>query len=107
METMSGLLSMIGLTALLVSFFIWATKQGVSAGVTHANQRRQRDRDRPPEWSYQPPDEDDTGPKRYKVTGVDRETKMETTEYILAESEANARVKAELDGVVVTGVAAE
>ena len=98
---------MIGLAALMAGLILGMGKYSVSAGVTHANQRRQRDRDRPPEWSYQPPDEDDTGPKRYKVTGVDRETKMETTEYILAESEANARVKAELDGVVVTGVAAE
>jgi hypothetical protein len=44
------------------------------------------------------------GPGRFKVTGVDRQTRMDTVWHCHAENEANARVKAELEGIVVTGV---
>lgn len=43
-----------------------------------------------------------TGPGRYRISGVDRESKMETTWQCEAQSEANARAKAELEGIVVT-----
>jgi hypothetical protein len=43
-------------------------------------------------------------PGRWKVVGVDRATKMDTTFHTNADSEANARVKAELEGIVVTTV---
>lgn len=41
---------------------------------------------------------------RFRVKGVDRESKMDCSSYYVADSEANARVKAELDGMVVTSV---
>jgi hypothetical protein len=44
------------------------------------------------------------GPGRFVVKGVDRETRMDTQWVCEAESEANARVKAELEGIVVTAV---
>jgi hypothetical protein len=44
------------------------------------------------------------GPGRFKVTGVDRQTRMDTVWHCQAENEANARVKAELEGIVVTAV---
>lgn len=41
---------------------------------------------------------------RYKVTGVDRESGLDTTWYCQADSPANAHVKAELQGIIVTNV---
>ena len=41
---------------------------------------------------------------KFEVCGVDRDTKMEVVDFIWAASEANARAKAEIDGVVVTSV---
>jgi len=46
----------------------------------------------------------DAGPGRYRVVGVDRATKLDTTWHVEADSVANARVKAELEGIVVTGI---
>jgi hypothetical protein len=53
---------------------------------------------------YSPPTD---GPGKYCIKGVDRESKMDTTLHIQAESAANAKVKAELDGVVVTSIQKE
>jgi hypothetical protein len=47
------------------------------------------------------------GPGRFRVIGVDRESRMDTTWHCQAESEANARVKAELEGIIVTAVERE
>jgi hypothetical protein len=44
------------------------------------------------------------GPGRYRVSGVDRESKMDTSLVLRADSAANAKVKAELEGVIVTAV---
>jgi hypothetical protein len=44
----------------------------------------------------------DDGPGTFEVSGVDKESGMDVTEYVTASSPANARVKAELKGVVVT-----
>jgi len=44
------------------------------------------------------------GPGTYRIQGVNRENKMDATLNILADSAANAKVKAELDGIVVTTV---
>ncbi|NQV80625.1 MAG: hypothetical protein HQ495_08725 [Alphaproteobacteria bacterium] len=41
---------------------------------------------------------------RYTIRGVDRETGMDTERSILADTPANAKVKAELKGIVVTEV---
>jgi hypothetical protein len=40
----------------------------------------------------------------FKVSGVDRESRMDCSDYYAAESAANARAKAELDGMIVTSV---
>ena len=45
-----------------------------------------------------------TGPGRYRVVGVVRETGTDTTMYVEAITPANAKVKAELKGVIVTEV---
>ena len=44
------------------------------------------------------------GPGTYRVIGVDRETKADKDVTLEAASSDNARVKAELDGIVVTEV---
>ena len=44
------------------------------------------------------------GPGQYRVQGVHRQTKMDISKYIQADSAANAQVKAELEDIVVTSV---
>jgi hypothetical protein len=48
-----------------------------------------------------------TGRGRYRVAGVVAETKVDVTLHVDADSPANAKVKAELSGVVVTDVSKE
>ena len=48
-----------------------------------------------------------TGPGRYRVNGVVAATKVDVTMRVDADSPANAKVKAELSGVVVTDVSRE
>jgi hypothetical protein len=50
---------------------------------------------------YAPPID---GPGHYHIEGVDRNTKNDITRDIHADSLANAKVKAELDGIIVTSV---
>lgn len=45
-----------------------------------------------------------TGPGTYRITGVDRETRMDTEWYVEAQSEANAKAKAELEGIIITRI---
>ncbi len=44
------------------------------------------------------------GPGQYRVEGVHKTTKLETAKYFQANSAANAKVKAELEDIVVTSV---
>ena len=44
------------------------------------------------------------GPGRFKVTGVHKDTRQDTTWYCDADSAENAKVKAELEGIIVTRV---
>jgi hypothetical protein len=44
---------------------------------------------------------------RFKIAGVDRATRMDTVWYCFADNEANAKVKAELEGIIVTSVSPE
>jgi hypothetical protein len=44
------------------------------------------------------------GPGKFRVVGVDRDSGMDVTDHIDAASAANAKVKAELRGIVVTRV---
>jgi hypothetical protein len=46
----------------------------------------------------------DDGPGSYKVRGVDKDTRADIERTIQADSRANAQVKAELDGIVVTSI---
>lgn len=47
------------------------------------------------------------GPGRFKVTGVQKDTRQDMTWYCDADSAENAKVKAELEGIIVTGVERE
>lgn len=47
------------------------------------------------------------GPGRFVIHGVDRASRMDTTWHVQADSEANARVKADLEGIAVTSVQRE
>jgi hypothetical protein len=44
------------------------------------------------------------GPGQYRVEGVHKATKLDTAKYFQANSAANAKVKAELEDIVVTSV---
>ena len=44
------------------------------------------------------------GPGKYRVIGVDKNSRADRDETVEAASRANAQVKAELDGIVVTNV---
>jgi len=46
----------------------------------------------------------DDGPGSYRVSGVDKQTRADRNVTVQAESRANAQVKAELDGIIVTHV---
>jgi hypothetical protein len=50
---------------------------------------------------YSPPID---GPGHYRIEGVDQNTKDDVTRDIHADSLANAKVKAELDGIIVTSI---
>lgn len=50
---------------------------------------------------YLPPTD---GPGHYRIEGVDRNTKNDVTREVHADSLANAKVKAELDGIIVTSI---
>ena len=58
----------------------------------------------PPPLAHGFPLEPADGPGRYEVVGVNRESKLDTTWQCDAQSLANARVKAELEGIIVTSV---
>lgn len=118
-----SILIFVGFIALVFMFF----KYAVMAGVKGANKDAPRQYRRSPldeeaarlnevERMRNPPmaqrgfplDEDFrkayTGPGKYKVSGVDRQTKLDVTAYYDAASPGNAKAKAELDGIVVTEV---
>lgn len=44
------------------------------------------------------------GPGSFRIVGVDRDTRMDTTWYCDAQTPANARAKGELEGILVTAV---
>ena len=49
----------------------------------------------------------DAGPGRYRVVGVVRQTQSDITTFIEAQSLANAMVKADLRGIIVTEIVKE
>jgi hypothetical protein len=48
-----------------------------------------------------PPPRPVDGPGKYKIDGVDKESQMDTTVYVTARSKAAAKIKAELQGMIV------
>jgi type III secretory pathway component EscS len=44
------------------------------------------------------------GPGQYRIQGVHRQSKMDISKYIQADSAANAKIKAELDDIVVSSI---
>ena len=56
--------------------------------------------------TYAPADSapQDAAPGMFEIVGVDRGTKMDTTWRVRADNAANAKVKAELEGIVVTSI---
>lgn len=44
------------------------------------------------------------GPGRFKVSGVRKDTRQDVTWFCEADSPENAKVKAELEGIIVTGI---
>jgi ABC-type antimicrobial peptide transport system permease subunit len=52
-----------------------------------------------PGMKYQP-----LGPGKFRITGIDSTTKMDTAWYCEVVSEANAKIKGELEGIIVTQI---
>jgi hypothetical protein len=44
------------------------------------------------------------GPGRYRISGVDKNTRADTTWFCEADNPDNAKIKAELEGIIVTRV---
>ena len=61
----------------------------------------------PPAFPVIPAPDQQDGPGNYRVAGVDRNTRQDREIVIEAQSRANAQVKAELDGIVVTHITRE
>lgn len=86
-----------------VMFFVWIIAAGVAKGVKDA-QRGGTAPPRDPPAAGGFPVEVNDGPGTFRVTGVDQRTAADVTEHIPADSTANAKVKAELRGIVVTRI---
>jgi hypothetical protein len=82
---------------LVVSVVIYIIKIGVKEGIIAAGTHPQSQ-----PGQMDPPVED--GPGMYEVAGVDRASRMDTTWRVRAESAENAKVKGELEGIVITSV---
>jgi hypothetical protein len=86
------------------AFLLWVISAGVQRGMQGARQDATREAvaglgDGPPAFPVIA-----DGPGRYRVSGVDRESKMDTSLVVRADSPENAKVKGELEGIVVTRV---
>ncbi|HEX4124819.1 MAG TPA: hypothetical protein VHY37_08850 [Tepidisphaeraceae bacterium] len=80
---------------LVAAVVIFVIRAGVRMGMRDHAQERPH------------PPQPDAGPGKFIIHGVDRQTKMDTTWHMQADSEANARVKADLEGIAVTSVQRE
>jgi hypothetical protein len=96
-QAMKDLLAFIGIICLIVGVVFWVIRHAVSQAI------RDNKKTAPPVVGRESPD----GPGHYKIIGVDKESKLDTTWYVNAESRDNAKVKAELEGIVVTSVIRE
>lgn len=80
--------------------YIESTSHRTTSG---ANAGRESQRAEPTTANAAPESEDD-GPGRFRVTGVNKDSREDALVEVNASSPANAKVKCELDGMVVTGV---
>lgn len=87
-----------------VAFVVWIISTGVAKGVKSAREQplRQGQPEPTPVGGF--PIEVNDGPGTFRVYGVDQKTSRDVTENIPADSSANAKVKAELRGIVVTRI---
>ncbi len=105
-------MGILGVIGLIIARFKWAND--VREGIDELRRRGTSDANTPPTPpgfpvievipEYSPPAD---GPGKYRIEGVDRTTEMDTTLHVHADSIANAKVKAELQGIVVTAVVKE
>lgn len=96
------LAAILAVVAWVISFAIRSAlkhREGSSPHLPHVSQARS--------MNYDESKVQTDGPGRYMIVGVDRESKMDTTWHVQASSAANAKAKAELEGIVVTDVRRE
>jgi hypothetical protein len=96
-DAMIKLLGTVGVVAIV----IWVISTGVRSGISQSHKLSPSS----PTPHASSANHDDSG--RYRVWGVDRQTKMDTSWVGSAESQANAKVKAELEGIIVTSIRRE
>lgn len=91
MDWLRGAAWTFGIIVVVIAVLVWIVRAGVRGGVRDAaSQSRVYD-----------------GPGLFRIDGVDRQKRTDMTVRIRASSAANARAKAELDGIVVTSVVRE
>lgn len=83
----------------ILAFFGLLAAGAVAAIIVQSRESRRRPSSAFPVEPVAP-----AGPGRFKVSGVERATKKDTVWYCEADSAANAQVKAELEGIIVTAV---
>jgi hypothetical protein len=87
---------------LVIRLFIWVIQQGVKEGIKSSTPAYNE-----PIVPLSKSELRQSSPRKsskYSVSGVDRESKMETTLVVEATTKANAQAKAELEGVLVTEI---
>jgi hypothetical protein len=90
--------------AAAIAFVVWVISTGVAVGMRSPTPTDTRNDYVPPSGFPVVQAESGDGPGRFRIAGVDRTSGADVTDHIAAESAANARVKAELRGIVVTKV---
>jgi hypothetical protein len=102
-----GLILLSSVVALIIALITYVVKSLLAEWRPSAESNSESNA-RPPGFpvvtvipDYNPPTD---GPGHYRIEGVDRNTKNDVTRDVQADSLANAKVKAELDGIVVTSI---
>lgn len=86
----------------LIFILFLVIKYAVRAGTGNGHQEpRVGDRVGPPPQEFLDRVTQITGPGFYEIKGVDKTSKMDTTWRVNAESEAHARIRAELEGIII------
>jgi hypothetical protein len=88
---------------LVVVGAVWIISEGVARGMRSASPHQPNTDLHSPPGGFPVLAETD-GPGKFRITGVDQRTSLDVTDYITADSAANAKVKAELRGIVVTKI---